>query len=197
MLNEPTMDKLKALRLEAMARAWQDQQSRSDCVALAFDERLAMLVEAEWTHRENARMSRSLREAKLRIAQACLEGIDFPTRRGLEKALIRQLGTCRWVAEHQTVLITGPTDLVTFCSIWRVRDGPVPLAPPAWAIHHGHRTDASWRRHFRAVRASRWDAHGVARLDAGRRGVRRPDRGRPRRGLDSPRRAPAGPRRPS
>jgi len=59
--------------------------------------------------RENKRVSRSLKEAKLRIGQACIEGIDFPPRRELDKAIVHQLATCQWVKLHQVVLITGPT----------------------------------------------------------------------------------------
>ena len=77
--------------------------------ALAFDERFALLVEAEWRARENKRLARALQDAKLKLSQACLEAIDYPARRELDKAVIRQLATCRWVAEHQGVLITGMT----------------------------------------------------------------------------------------
>ena len=48
MLKEPTVEKLQALRLGAMAAAWQEQQRSADVVALSFDERFALLVEAEW-----------------------------------------------------------------------------------------------------------------------------------------------------
>jgi hypothetical protein len=109
MLNEPTTEKLKTLRLEGMFTAWQEQQANPSTSALGFDERFGMLVDAEWTHRDNKRMKRSLREAKLRFTQACIEGIDYPARRELDKAVIRQLATCRWVQEHQAVLITGAT----------------------------------------------------------------------------------------
>ncbi len=54
-------------------------------------------------------MERALREAKLRLAQACVEDIDYPARRELDKAVVRQLASCRWVQEHQDVLITGMT----------------------------------------------------------------------------------------
>ena len=49
------------------------------------------------------------KEAKLKLPQACLEAIDYPARRELDKAVMRQLATCRWIEEHQQVLITGAT----------------------------------------------------------------------------------------
>jgi DNA replication protein DnaC len=109
MLNQPTTDKLKALRLDAMAAAWAEQQKRGDVAKLSFDERFALLVDAEWLDRENKRLARCLKEAKLRLSQACVEDIEYTARRELDKAVIRQLATCRWIAEHQNVVITGAT----------------------------------------------------------------------------------------
>ena len=109
MLTEPTLEKLKALRLDAVAAAWVAQQQDAATSALSFDERLGLLVEAEWLARENKRLANALREAKLRLGQACVEAIDYPPRRELDKAVVRQLATCRWVHEHQQLLITGAT----------------------------------------------------------------------------------------
>lgn len=109
MLCEPTTEKLKAMRLDAMATTWTEQRGKPDVNRLAFDERFGMLVDAEWLHRENKRLAKALRDAKLKIASACVEDIDYPAKRELDKAQIRQLASCRWVAEHQNVLITGMT----------------------------------------------------------------------------------------
>jgi DNA replication protein DnaC len=109
MLIEPTIEKLKAMRLDAMASLWREQAGKPDFHQLAFDERFGMLVDAEWLHRENKRIATSLRDAKLRLTSACVEDIDYPAHRELDRAQIRQLATCRWVVEHQNVLITGAT----------------------------------------------------------------------------------------
>jgi DNA replication protein DnaC len=109
MLTSPTMEQLHALKLSALASAWTEQQQQADMTALAFDERFGLLVEAEWRARENKRLARALQEAKLKLAQACIEAIDYPARRELDKALIRQLATCRWVEEHHTVILVGAT----------------------------------------------------------------------------------------
>lgn len=109
MLTEPTLAKLRALRLDAFAAAWTEQQKTRDLAQLSFDERLGLLVDAECLARENKRLVRLLKEAKLRLGQACIEDIDYPTRRELDKAQVRQLATCRWVQEQQSIVITGPT----------------------------------------------------------------------------------------
>jgi DNA replication protein DnaC len=107
MLTEPTLEKLKALRLDAMAAALLAQQQDPRLGDVAFDDRVAMLVDAEWLSRENKRVGRNLRDAKLKLAQACIEGIEYSARRELDKAVVRQLSSCRWVQEHQAVLVTG------------------------------------------------------------------------------------------
>lgn len=109
MLTNPTIEKLCALRLNAMVSAWEAQHQDPSINALAFDERFALLVEAEWVARENRRLARALQEAKLRPSHACLEAVDYASRRGLERSQVRQLATCRWVAEHQAVIIVGAT----------------------------------------------------------------------------------------
>jgi len=88
MLTAPTLEKLHALKLGAMAAAWTEQQHQADMTALAFDERFGLLVEAEWLARENKRLARALHEAKLKLSEACIEAIDYPARRELDKAVM-------------------------------------------------------------------------------------------------------------
>jgi hypothetical protein len=106
MLAIPTVDKLHALKLPALAQAWAEQQQNAELVALSFDERLGLQVDAEWPPgKTNAWLA--LWEAKLKLPHACIEAIDYPACRELDKAVIRQLATCRWIDEHQQVLVTG------------------------------------------------------------------------------------------
>lgn len=109
MLNQPTVDQLATLRLNAMSRAWQAQQADASMAEIPFDERLALLVEAEWSERQNKRLDRTLKDAKLRIGHACLEDVDFASERSLSRKTVRDLSRCRWVEAHQNVVITGPT----------------------------------------------------------------------------------------
>ena len=109
MLTEPTNEKLRAMRLDTMASTWSEQNGKPDVHKLAFDERFGILVDAEWLDRENKRLKKVLRDAKLRLASACIEDIDYPPKRELDKTQIRQLATCRWVVENQNILITGAT----------------------------------------------------------------------------------------
>jgi DNA replication protein DnaC len=108
MLTEQTVDRLRTLRLGAIAEAYLAQQRDAATAALSFDERLGMLVDAEQLAREHRALTRRLKEAKLRMSHACVEDLDYSGRK-LDRALMRQLATCRWVAEHQNILVTGPT----------------------------------------------------------------------------------------
>jgi DNA replication protein DnaC len=109
MLTEPTLDRLRALHLGAMADAYRAQLQDPAVSALSFDERVGLLVDAEHLSRDNRKLTRRLKEAKLRMPNACLEDLDYAPRRELDRALIRQLATGRWISEHRNVLITGAT----------------------------------------------------------------------------------------
>jgi DNA replication protein DnaC len=109
MLTQPTIEKLRTLRLAAMAAAWEAQREDAKIHELDFDARFGMLVDAEHLSRENKRLTKALRDAKLRIGGACVEDIDYAPKRELDRATIKQLATCAWVASHANVIITGAT----------------------------------------------------------------------------------------
>lgn len=109
MLNEPTLEKLTAMRLLGMSRAWLEQEKDPEIAALGFDERFGLLVDAELMHRDNRRLERLLAEARLRISGACVEDIGCTGARGLDKATVRQLSTCSWIHDKRNLLITGAT----------------------------------------------------------------------------------------
>ena len=108
MLNHPTLDQLKTMRLHGMAQAFEEQLHHSNAEALSFDDRLAFLVEREHTLRANRQLTNRLRRAKLKL-QATLEDLDLHARRGLDKTLLRELATARFIKDHLNILITGPT----------------------------------------------------------------------------------------
>jgi DNA replication protein DnaC len=108
MLITPTIDRLHALGLGGMARALIDQQGHPDHAALTFEERLGLLVDREVQDRENRRLARHLKSAKLR-SDAVIEDVDLRTPRGLDRATVLSLADAHWVTGHRNVLVTGPT----------------------------------------------------------------------------------------
>jgi len=108
MLLEPTLVRLRELRLDAMASALEEQQGVPDIRELSFEDRLGLLVEREAVAREDRRLSRLLRQARLRLP-ASIEDIDFRTPRGLDRSVLLRLASGDWVRHAQVVLITGAT----------------------------------------------------------------------------------------
>lgn len=114
MLNQQTLEKLHALRLEGMAeafRAQSDAAQQEGIRELSFEERFALLVDQQWNWKQNHALKRRLAKAKLRH-RASVEDIDFRTPRGLDRALLRSLTQDSvWVREHQNIFLLGPTGI--------------------------------------------------------------------------------------
>ena len=108
MLPNLTLDKLQTLRLHGMIKALGEQHATPDINDLSFDERLGLMVDRELTERENVRLTTRLKAARLRH-NACLEDIDYRSPRGLDKALILQLGSGQWLRDGLNLIIGGPT----------------------------------------------------------------------------------------
>jgi DNA replication protein DnaC len=109
LLNEHTLDQLRGLRLDGMVCALADQATTAAAAEMAFEERLAMLVQREIDWRDGKRLARLLKAARLKVAGACIEDIDWRASRGLDRALVTALAGCNWLRHGHNVLITGAT----------------------------------------------------------------------------------------
>ncbi len=110
MLIHPILEKLHALRLTGMARALEEQLRMPEVESLPFEDRLGLLVEREETERASRRLKTRLHAARLRQS-ACFESLDLRHPRNLDRGLMLEFASCRWVAEHHNLLITGKTGL--------------------------------------------------------------------------------------
>ena len=108
MLTQPTLDRMNAMKMFFMVDAFQRQLSSTQSSALSFEERLGLLIDAEWSGREQRKLDQRLRTARLRHS-ASLEDVDFKAHRGLNRDLVLALGRGDWLRERQNLLITGPT----------------------------------------------------------------------------------------
>ena len=108
MLMHPTLDQLRAFNLDGMADAFTELQAQDAAKDLGHAEWLGLLLDREAANRNTKRVQSRLRSAKLRHGQASVEDVDFRAARQLDKALFQQLASCRWIAEHRNLLITGP-----------------------------------------------------------------------------------------
>jgi DNA replication protein DnaC len=109
MLTEHTLTQLRGLRLDGMLHALQDPALGSTAAALPFDERLSMLVQREVDWRDDRRVARLLKAARLKVSTACIEDIDWRGSRGLDRSLITALAGGDWLRHGHNVLMTGKT----------------------------------------------------------------------------------------
>jgi DNA replication protein DnaC len=110
MLIHPTVERMRALGLAAMADAFIEMQNAPDAAELTREDWLGLLVDREATSRENKRLARRLREARLRQS-AVVEDADLHAPRGLDRALFHKLATCEWVRDHHHLVVVGPTGI--------------------------------------------------------------------------------------
>ncbi len=108
MLNQHSLEKLHSLRLTGMAEALAHQREQPQTDELAFEERLGLLVDQEILYRDNRRLTRLLKAAKLRI-HACPEDIDYRNPRGIDKSYMSALISCQWIRRQQNLCLVGPT----------------------------------------------------------------------------------------
>ena len=108
MLAHPTHERLIALGLTGMAKAFEEQRRSPDLAALSFEERVAIMADREAAERDTKRMTARLKFAALR-QDACVEDIDLRTPRGIDRTLLARLVVGDWIDRHQNCLITGPT----------------------------------------------------------------------------------------
>jgi DNA replication protein DnaC len=109
MLTHSTLEHLRALKLDGMARALEEQRLLPACDDLAFEDRLGLLVDRERHWRDSRRLDRLMRAAKLKHADACLEDVHYGAGRGIDKRLVASLAGGDWIRQGQSLLITGPT----------------------------------------------------------------------------------------
>ena len=111
MLTQQTLEKLYTMKLNGMAEAFEQQLEDADISNLNFEERFGLLVDQQWTWKENRALARRLAQARFKIS-AAVEDIDFRHQRSLDRKLIRSLtAESRWVRQHQQLFLLGPTGI--------------------------------------------------------------------------------------
>ena len=110
MLNQPTMERLQAMKLYGMAEAFREQYESTDSSQLSFEERFGLLVDRQWSWKENRALTRRLQMAKFK-ERGVIEDIDYQHPRGLDRRLMRTLASSDWVRQHQNLLLIGPTGI--------------------------------------------------------------------------------------
>ena len=107
MANEATMDKLYQMRMSVMARAYREQEESIGVAEMPFDDRLAMLVDAEWDARRANKRTRLLRQAAFCDPDANVCDVRYDPDRALDRAKVMELSNCTWVDAARNLIITG------------------------------------------------------------------------------------------
>ena len=91
MLFEQTLDKVNGMKLFSLAKSPKERLERQDHQSLSKAEFVGQLVDDEWLHRENRKLTGRLRVAKFKDRAASIEGLNYRTARGLRKDQLLEL----------------------------------------------------------------------------------------------------------
>jgi len=109
MLNNQTAQKLRTMRLPVMAAEFERQLDSPAMDTLSFDERMGMIVDAEWLSKEGNRIQKLTKAANLRFSGTCFADIDYRPSRKLDRAHIARLSDFEWAKAARNIILTGAT----------------------------------------------------------------------------------------
>lgn len=107
MLKQSTVDKLHDMRLSEMAAVFEEQCNDKYFDNLSFEDRFGMMIDREWTKRQNTKMNKLIHTAAFRYPDACVENIEYQSDRNLDKALINSFATCQYIRESHHIILKG------------------------------------------------------------------------------------------
>ena len=108
MMNNSTIEALKAMRFSAMAAEFERQLDDPAAYShLGFEERFALMVDAEWNRRQQNRLARCIREAHFATPAAMIEDIEYHEDRRLDKSQILRFATCKYIEDGHHIILKG------------------------------------------------------------------------------------------
>ncbi|GAA0504518.1 IS21-like element ISPsy14 family helper ATPase IstB [Salinibacillus aidingensis] len=107
MTTDNTLTKLNEMRMNAMAETFREQLRNPEYQELSFEDRFGLLVDIEWSRRQNSKLDRLIKSAELRDTQACIENIEYHPDRKLDKTQILRLATGNYIEEHHNIILMG------------------------------------------------------------------------------------------
>ena len=109
MINASTYEKLRALNCSAMADEFQNQINDSKSYnLLGFEERLGLLVDAEWNRRQANKLKNLIKRAAFSVSAACIEDIEYLPDRKIDKAQMLRFSTCQYINEGHHIILKEP-----------------------------------------------------------------------------------------
>ena len=177
MMLHNTIAQLRTLKLDGLASGLEEQLAQASMSALSFEERLALLVDRETHHRNDRKLVRLLKQARLKYGQASIEDIDTRPSRGIDRRTIMSLVLGDWVESGHSVLITGATGsgkswLACALAQYACRRGKsalyqrVPRLQEELRIRHGSGVFGKWLVQLAKIDVLLLDDWGMGAIDS-------------------------------
>ena len=108
MIDNSTLETLKAMRCSAMAQEFEKQLEDSKTYdTLSFEERVGLLVDAEWNRRQKNKLQKLVKLATFSQPSACIENIEYIPDRKLDKAQRLRFATCKFISDNHHIILKG------------------------------------------------------------------------------------------
>ncbi|WP_418430033.1 ATP-binding protein [Blautia sp.] len=108
MITQSTIDSLRAMKLTAMVTELEHQlEDASTYGTLGFEDRLGLLVDAEWNRRQANKLARYIKASHFSAPNATIEGIEYYEDRKLDKAEILRFATCKYIEDGHHIILKG------------------------------------------------------------------------------------------
>lgn len=180
MMLHNTIAQLRTLKLDGLAAGLEEQLAQASMTALSFEERLALLVDRETHHRNDRKLVRLLKQARLKYGQATIEDIDTRPSRGVDRRAVMSLALGDWVESGHSVLITGATGsgkswLACALAQYACRRGKsalyqrVPRLQEELRIRHGSGVFGKWLVQLAKIDVLLLDDWGMGAIDSATR----------------------------
>jgi len=109
MVIEQTLQLLRKMNLGTIADEYDRQMSDPQAISMSFDDRFGMMVDREFSRRQNTTLSRLVKRAGFTDKNACVENISYLPERGLDATQIQKLASCAYIERNLNVQILGAT----------------------------------------------------------------------------------------
>jgi DNA replication protein DnaC len=180
MMLHTTLAQLRTLKLDGLAAGLEEQLTQAGMTALSFEERLALLIDRETHHRNDRKLVRLLKQARLKYGQATIEDIDTRPSRGVDRRAVMSLALGDWVEFGHSVLITGATGsgkswLACALAQYACRRGKsalyqrVPRLQEELRIRHGSGVFGKWLLQLAKIDVLLLDDWGMGAIDSATR----------------------------
>jgi len=108
MINQSTIETLKTMKLSVMASTFEEQLKDQETYgSLSFEERLGLMVDAEWNKRQTNKLARYIKNANFAAPHASIEDIEYHTDRKLDRTEMLRLSTCQYIDQQHHIVLEG------------------------------------------------------------------------------------------